>query len=746
MKQLLQLLCIVALCASPALAQGPVVSVPPYIDDAYSLYVFGPRGGAMSGREDSVQVLFARVPADSAGTVTFYVYDPASGSDMEKRSSFLSEAITTTFSVYGGEGAFTASQTTRPAVEQSGTVLSEGTFGEQNRDEWVSFGPHSRADGETVDGYTYYKIVAVATDGRGPNMYRVGASSPAVEFFAYDLTTHFAVERGEMMRYQVEIPANIDAVVEKNFDIDQGGIVYIEDVKLRASRSGKWRRNVLNVQPTNTTTRLPYTIVKHTQGYANAGFYFETTDGQPLKIFFAPAPAPAPGGNCSTANSFMVAATKCMPVDATINEEFSYTLRVEASGHAGNVVLRDKLMDGVRYVSSDPEATKNGDTLTWAWEQLHEGDVKDIVVKVVPETEGELKNCITIKSDPILCTTTIAGSPKLAITKTGPAQALIGSQVPYSITVSNTGTGVARDVVVTDKLPAALSHASQQKALRYEIGDMEPGTSRQIPLEVAANQRGRHCNEAVAEAGNAATVNAQACTQVVEQMLEVTKTGTKVQFLGKVANYKIVVKNPGDVDLTNVVVVDTPPGGTRIVEAPGASITGNLITWTIDRLPAGTNKEFSVKLTSRLSGKHCNSVSVTTAENQSAQAQACTDWKGHPALLLEVIDTVDPLLPGEKTTYIISVTNQGTAPDHNVSVVANFPAQVSPTAASGSTEPTVAGKKVTTAAFPVLEPGARIEWKIEAKADQAGDSRLKVGLTSDLLKTPVNEEESTHVY
>ena len=39
-----------------------------------------------------------------------------------------------------------------------------------------------------------------------------------------------------------------------------------------------------------------------------------------------------------------------------------------------------------------------------------------------------------------------------------------------------------------------------------------------------------------------------------------------------------------------------------------------------------------------------------------------------------------------------------------------------------------------------------IVWKIKAKAIKTGDARIKIKMSSDLLKIPVTEEESTHVY
>jgi uncharacterized repeat protein (TIGR01451 family) len=151
-------------------------------------------------------------------------------------------------------------------------------------------------------------------------------------------------------------------------------------------------------------------------------------------------------------------------------------------------------------------------------------------------------------------------------------------------------------------------------------------------------------------------------------------------------------------------------------------------------------------LTSKVEGTHCNGASVSTAEGLTGNAEACTKWTGYPAVLIEVIDTVDPLLVGEMTTYVIRVTNQGTAPDKNVGITCRFPAQISPVSASGSTATKVNGKIVNTTPYPVLQPGQVIEWRVEAKAQSEGDSRLKVDLKTDLLQTPVVEEESTHVY
>jgi uncharacterized repeat protein (TIGR01451 family) len=128
------------------------------------------------------------------------------------------------------------------------------------------------------------------------------------------------------------------------------------------------------------------------------------------------------------------------------------------------------------------------------------------------------------------------------------------------------------------------------------------------------------------------------------------------------------------------------------------------------------------------------------------QAQAPTLWKGMPAVLLEVVDTEDPVMIGDETTYDIKVTNQGTSPDRNVQITARFPDNLKALTASGATAGTVEGATVTFEPYDELGPKESISYKIRAKGVNEGDARVKVFLTSDLLKKPVPEEESTHVY
>ena len=107
-------------------------------------------------------------------------------------------------------------------------------------------------------------------------------------------------------------------------------------------------------------------------------------------------------------------------------------------------------------------------------------------------------------------------------------------------------------------------------------------------------------------------------------------------------------------------------------------------------------------------------------------------------------DDPDPILVGETTTYTIRVTNQGTADDTDIKLVADFEALITPTGASNGGA--IAGKKVSFPAYPRLAPRQSFTYTITAKGDSKGDHRLKVTRTSKDIPKPTVAEESTRVY
>ena len=454
----------------------------------------------------------------------------------------------------------------------------------------------------------------------------------------------------------------------------------------------------------------------------------------------APKPMPQPTGTCSVINTGLIHMTKTMPAEATLGSSFTSELKVMATACAANVVVTDIVPDGASVVSTEPTATVNGKNVVWNLGNLDSGESKVLKITLRADKEGTLINCATVSADPRVCAETRVGRPMLAIDKTGPEVAQLGADVTYNVVVKNTGTAVAKNVVVTDKYPAGLGGVGEKT---FNVGDLAPGQSRTIPVTLKAAERGRHCNVAVATSSNAGTVQDDACTLVVKPGLKLVKTGDADRFVNKTATYKIVASNIGDTELTGVVVTDTAPAQTKIVSAPGASVSGNTATWNVGSMKPGENKEFTVVLTSTQIGRWCNTASVNTAQGLRETAEACTVWRGLSAVLVEVVDDPDPIQVGETTTYTIRLTNQGNADLTNLNAVAQFMKEVTPVSSQGGT---VDGKTVKFPTVPRLESKKTVTYTIVGKGVEIGDHRLKLVVTEDQLLSPVVEEESTRVY
>jgi uncharacterized repeat protein (TIGR01451 family) len=521
------------------------------------------------------------------------------------------------------------------------------------------------------------------------------------------------------------------------------GIMALSVAQLSAERAPDAGKNF-------TVSDSPQTTVFNLQNPSTNRHIHDYRDNKPAP---APAAAPAPAVDCApgvvsdSVDQYAVNLDKSAPATVALNEPYAYSYTVTAKQDLKKVIVKEQIPAGTVYVSSNPEAEVSGSNVTWTLYNLASGVQAPLELVVKPTSVADLSSCATVQAFQDACTTTSVGVPELAIVKTTPnEQVLINTGVPWNITVTNTGNFCAYDVVITDTLPAGVSHESGESKLVTELGTLAPGESRDITVNTTAAATGEHCNVAVASSSNAGSAQDDACVKVVEAGLEVTKEGTPMQFVGKRASYQIVAKNTGDVALSDVVVTDTVPAQNKLLTAPGAQINGNTATWTVS-LGAGESKSFDVTVLGLEAGTYCNQVSAASAAyGLSGNDDACTEWRGYPALLIEVIDTEDPLLVGEETTYVIQITNQGTAPDTNVGLKVQLPSELSIVSAAGDTKGTISGNNVNFVPYASLAAKEIIQFRVVAKAVSIGDARFRAQMSSDLLKTPVPEEEATQVY
>jgi uncharacterized repeat protein (TIGR01451 family) len=448
-------------------------------------------------------------------------------------------------------------------------------------------------------------------------------------------------------------------------------------------------------------------------------------------------------------SAYLVTVSKTAPRIVSVGDEFAYELSVTAQADVSEVTVVDTLPADASFVSADPVGTRDGNKLTWKLDNLSRGEKRAFKVTLTAQKEGELVNSAKVSATFAgVSVTNMVAKPQLAINKTGPVLAQVGQEVVYTVRVENTGNTTAKDIVVTDTVPEGLSSASGQKELTFKVGDLEPGASKNIPITLKAEKRGKVSNKAVAASGRGGKVEAETSTTIVQSGVKIEKTTKdKELFVNRAASYEIVVSNTGDTDLSGVVVTDTAAAETVIAAAEGATVSGSTATWNVGELKAGEKRSFTVKVLSKSPGRFYATASVATAQGLKGSAQDYTEWKGVTGVLVEMVDDPDPIQVGETSVFTIRVANQGTTiPIKDLNIVATLPEELELVPGRVSDAGVISGRTITWPTVPGVDPRTSVVRTFTVKGVRAGDARSKASITTSVRKEPIEEFESTTVY
>jgi|GEM_PF-2413676 len=244
----------------------------------------------------------------------------------------------------------------------------------------------------------------------------------------------------------------------------------------------------------------------------------------------------------------------------------------------------------------------------------------------------------------------------LALAKTGPATATAGTQVTYTLSLTNSGPSNAQGTTLTDTLPSGETFVSASEgsgagtSFTDSIGTLAAGASRTITLVAAispSDPAGTLTNSAKVTsttfdanlANNAATFDTTVSTSAD---LAITKTspgsvppgilrGSIAEAEGFPITYTIAVTNNGPSDSQAVVVTDMLPAGVIFNSASFSqgttSQSGNTITANLGTVASGATISGTIVVTPTEDGTIINTASVTSstpdpnAQNNSATAQ-----------------------------------------------------------------------------------------------------------------------------
>ncbi|MBC7835838.1 MAG: DUF11 domain-containing protein, partial [Phycisphaerales bacterium] len=372
---------------------------------------------------------------------------------------------------------------------------------------------------------------------------------------------------------------------------------------------------------------------------------------------------------------------------------------------------------------------------------------------------GQSLYCTAVEFSPVLCATVNAISPEIEITKTGPAEASVGQPITYTIRVTNTGTGPAEGIVVTDNMPEGMAAANTGAPTSFNIGTLNTGQSREMTVTAIARTTGRFCNRVEARASGGLSDTAEACTTVKQAKLTIEKTGPAEAYTGLGIDFKITVRNDGDAVANDVVVEDIMPAGSRFMTADmNGRNAGNRTSWNVGTLNPGESKTMTVRMEGATIGSFENCATVSARGMQAERDCVTVKLSGITGLLIEVRDVEDPIRVGEEEEYTITVTNQGTAEATNLKIYAGLEEEVAFVSSSGASaadstegrgghdDNQLVNRSITFRTLDRLAPKQSATWKIRVRGAKAGQHLIHVRMAADQLERPVDEDEATTVF
>lgn len=280
-------------------------------------------------------------------------------------------------------------------------------------------------------------------------------------------------------------------------------------------------------------------------------------------------------------------------------------------------------------------------------------------------------------------------APALAISKSGPASAVVGVPFDYILTVSNTGSAdTTATATVTDEVPAGLtintaagcSISSQTVTCTVPAGlttAVPAGFTINVTPTVAAGNSVSN-TASVGGGGDPACTLLAPCssnarsTTITAPALTLGKSGPASAIVGVPFDYVITVRNTGTADATaDATVTDEVPAGLVINSAAGCSISSQTVTCTVAKASLVMNGTATITInvspivhgsnalnTARVAGggdpacpvgTPCASTTVTTA----LIAQ-------NPVLdLVKSATTPTGYRAGETLAYTFALTNAG---------------------------------------------------------------------------------------
>jgi uncharacterized repeat protein (TIGR01451 family) len=390
-------------------------------------------------------------------------------------------------------------------------------------------------------------------------------------------------------------------------------------------------------------------------------------------------------------------------------------------------------------------AEMNG-AVKWQLSRLESRASETIDLKLVPRNSRPLELGVSWTVAPVGSRAVVeVQEPKLVMNVSGPDEVLFGRPQLYRFTLTNPGTGVAENVKIELFPPGGGDRPSASNPL----GDLPPGKSQTVEVELVARDAGKLAIRAVATA--AGDLNTQAAKEVFcrKPELSLDWRGPETKYAGTEATYFLRVRNPGTAAAEDVTVRAILPEGAQFTTASeGQTYDAKRreVAWRVGSLGPGDDSYMELKCTVHTPGANQLRLEATSGTGDLSDKKiAETNVVALADLKLEVSDPSGPVAIGDAAVYEIRVLNRGASAAKDVNIAALFSAGIEPDQADGG-QYSVTNGRVAFRPIDELPAGRQAVLKIRAHAVQAGTHVFRAEVLCRDLEIKLAAEETTRFY
>ena len=410
--------------------------------------------------------------------------------------------------------------------------------------------------------------------------------------------------------------------------------------------------------------------------------------------------------------------------------DYTVTVTNDGMGDAKDVVVRDVLGEGLKFVSATGNYTFDEVTRTVTWiVDLAKGESKVFSVIATVVGYGNVTNSLVVGNKTTGVNVTV---PEINPDKTVDNEIPnFGDNVTYTVKVTNDGIGDANNVVITDVLDKGLKFLNATGNFTYDektgtitwTVDLAKGETKTFNVNVTVLGYGVLPNTVAV--GNKTAVR----NITVPEIITVKEVNSSDIHIGDEITYTITVSNPGKINATNVVIRDILPEGLKFINASNGGVydpvTG-IITWILN-ITANSTVDLTADVCVNKSGNITNTVNVGN------KTFNCTIESGDIVdLEIHIVADKSEIYVGDNVVYTVTVINNG--PSDAINTIANI---LIPNALSILSYNATKGTfDITSGNWSIgnLTNGEKVVLTFVAKALNEGNSTVYVNVTSETFE------------